>query len=565
MFLIRLNKKFKINIKIFLLLLTFSLFFLPLSLLSAGEFRKLPVDAYIDKMKAGWVGQMAGVGWGGPTEGDFMNTIMPRDAVPEWTPETVNQFDQDDMYVDCTFLQTLERFGLDVSSRQAGIDFANTGYWLWHANSEGRSLLREGIAPPDSGHPQFNRHADDIDYQIESDFAGLIAPGMPNLAVELGEKFGSIMNYGDGIYGGQFMGAMYAEAFFEDDMEKLVEIGLAHIPKGSQYHECISDVLKWYRQYPDDWKKTWKLVSEKYHSTDQYGRFRCVDDLSEFNIDAKFNGAWVVVGMLYGKGDLDKTIIISMRCGEDSDCNPSSSAGVLFTSRGYRSLPERYIEGLDADGVFSYSPYTFPKVVEVCRRLASQAVFRAGGYLEKDEAGKEVFIIPVEKPQPSKLEQSWEPGPIANSRFTEGEMRMIDWPPMEQAVEAVLPGWSLSNWGYGSSPGLYPELSGKKNVLVTTPKDWGQGVVLSKKIAIPPDKTTSLVLSVGRQLWGSANVAVRINEKTLKRVRVNRETTDAQGWVEVNVDLSDYAGQEVKLEMLGRGVTFWHNVRIVSK
>jgi hypothetical protein len=60
-------------------------------------------------------------------------------------------------------------------------------------------------------------------------------------------------------------------------------------------------------------------------------------------------------------------------------------------------------------------------------------------------------------------------------------------------------------------------------------------------------------------------VAVRVNEKILKRVKVNRETTDAQGWVEVNVDLSDYAGQEVKLEMLGRGVTFWHNVRIVSK
>ncbi len=548
-----------------LLIPTISLFFLPLTSLSAEEFRKLPVDTYIDKMKAGWVGQMAGVGWGGPTEGDFMNTIMPKDAVPEWTPEMVNQFDQDDMYVDCTFLQTLERFGLDVSSRQAGIDFANTGYWLWHANSEGRSLLREGIAPPDSGHPQFNRHADDIDYQIESDFAGLIVPGMPNLAVELGEKFGSIMNYGDGIYGGQFMGAMYAEAFFEDDMEKLVEIGLAHIPEGSQYHECISDVLQWYRKYPDDWEKTWKLVSEKYHSTEQYGRFRCVDDLSEFNIDAKFNGAWVVVGMLYGKGDLDKTIIISMRCGEDSDCNPSSAAGVLFTSRGYRSLPKRYIEGLDTNGVFSYSPYTFPNVVEVCRRLASQAVFRAGGYLEKDEAGKEVFVIPIEKPRPSKLKQSWEPGPIANSRFTEGEMRMIDWPPMEQAVAAVLPGWSLSNWGYGSSPGLYPELSGKKNVLVTTPKDWRQDVVLSKKITTPSGKTTTLVLSVGRQLWESTNVAVRINEKILKGVNVNRETTDAQGWVEVNVDLSDYAGQEVKLEMLGRGVTFWHNVRIVSK
>ena len=34
----------------------------------AAEFRKLPVAEFVDKMKAGWIGQMAGVGWGAPTE-----------------------------------------------------------------------------------------------------------------------------------------------------------------------------------------------------------------------------------------------------------------------------------------------------------------------------------------------------------------------------------------------------------------------------------------------------------------------------------------------------------------
>ena len=60
-------------------------------------------------------------------------------------------------------------------------------------------------------------------------------------------------------------------------------------------------------------------------------------------------------------------------------------------------------------------------------------------------------------------------------------------------------------------------------------------------------------------------MGVRVGETTLESLTVDRTTTDAQGWVQVNVDLSDYAGQEVKLEMLGKGVTFWHNVRIVSK
>ena len=109
---------------------------------------------------------------------------------------------------------------------KAGIDFANSDYRLWHANRYGRANLRKGIAPPDSGHPQYNEHADDIDYQIEADFSGLIAPGLPNVGIQMGEKFGRLMNYGDGLYGGQFVGGMYAEAFFEDDPVAIVEAGL---------------------------------------------------------------------------------------------------------------------------------------------------------------------------------------------------------------------------------------------------------------------------------------------------------------------------------------------------
>ena len=205
---------------------------------------------YIDKMKAGWIGQMAGVAVGGPTEFRHQGEIVPAGEVPHWKPEMINQFDQDDIYVEMTFLRTLEEHGLGASARQAGIDFANSRYPLWHANKAGRDLLRSGIAPPDSGHPAKNTHADDIDYQIEADFSGLIAPGLPSTAVALGETFGRLMNAGDGLYGGQFVGAMYAEAFFEKDPAKIVQAGLAAIPTESQYHECIPDVLAWHKEKP---------------------------------------------------------------------------------------------------------------------------------------------------------------------------------------------------------------------------------------------------------------------------------------------------------------------------
>ncbi len=375
----------------------------------------LPADEYVDRMKAGWIGQMVGVSWGAPTEFRWIGSIIPESEVPRWHPEMVNHaFAQDDLYVEMTFLRSLERYGLGVSIRQAGIDFANSRYPLWHANRQGRENLRNGIAPPDSGHPAFNPHADDIDYQIEADFSGLIAPGIPQAAIDLGEVFGRLMNYGDGVYGGQFVGGMYSAAFFEKDPLKIVQAGLRCIPAQSQYAEVIRDVLSWYRQYPQDWQRTWELVEKKFNRTPEYRRFSCTQ--GDFNIDAKLNGAYIAMGLLYGGGDIERTIIIAMRCGQDSDCNPSNAAGVLFTTLGYRQLPDVFKSRLDTRTVFSHTEYTFDRVVEVSLRLARQVVVRYGGRIER-EGGREVWHIPVKAPRPSRLAQSWSPEPPVGARF----------------------------------------------------------------------------------------------------------------------------------------------------
>lgn len=390
--------------------------------------RRLSREEYRDKMKGGWIGQMAGVGIGGPTEFRWQGAIVPADKVPAWKPETINQFDQDDIYVEMTFLRTLQKYGLDATARQAGIDFANSKYPLWHANKAGRTRLREGIAPPDSGHPAFNDHADDIDYQIEADFSGLIAPGLPNTAIQLGETFGRLMNHGDGLYGGQFVGAMYAEAFFETDPEKIVLAGLAAIPKGSQYHECVSDVIRWHREQPKDWEAAWRKIEDKYQKNKAYRRFSCSKDEKDpykFNIDAKLNGAYIVMGLLYGEGDPWKTIVVSTRCGQDSDCNPSNAAGVLFTALGASKLPPEYTSALDTKTKFNSTDYSFSDLIAVCDDLAAQAVAKAGGKVEKSADGAETFVIPVEAPRPSALESCWEPGPKADGRLTAEEQAQI--------------------------------------------------------------------------------------------------------------------------------------------
>lgn len=392
---------------------------------SRTEYRTISVATYVDKMKAGWIGQMAGVGWGAPTEFRWQGQIIPQQDVPQWKPVMINQFYQDDIYVEMTFLRTLEQHGLDVSIRQAGIDFANSRYMLWHANKAGRDNLRSGIAPPWSGHPQFNSHADDIDYQIEADYAGLISPGLPQSCIDLGEIFGRLMNYGDGLYGGQFVAGMYAEAFFENDIEKIIRAGLACIPKQSQYYECINDVLEWYHQYPDDWTRTWQLIEEKYQKNPAYRKFSCSGAESDFNIDAKINGAYIVMGLLYGRGDLDKTIEIAMRCGQDSDCNPSNAAGILATTIGYEHLPEKFKTALDLQQKFSYTDYNFPQLVDVCEKLARQVVQRYGGQIKQVDS-QEVFFIPVHRAKPSAVEQCWAADSIAvDPNFTPLELAQI--------------------------------------------------------------------------------------------------------------------------------------------
>ncbi len=389
--------------------------------------RRLKVSDYRQKMMAGWIGQMVGVGWGGPTEFRWPNKIIPEEDVPEWQPALVNVWGQDDLYVEMTFLRSLEEYGLDVSLRQAGIDFAKSRYMLWHANKAGRDNLRNGIAPPDSSHPQFNSHADDIDYQIEADFSGLISPGLPNSVIALGEKFGRLMNYGDGVYAGQFVGCMYAEAFFENDPLRIVEAGLRCIPQESQYAEMVRDVVAWHGEDPNDWEATWQKVNTKYHENPDYIKWLCTEKGGDFNIDAKINGAYIVMGMLYSQGDFDQSIIISMRCGQDSDCNPSNAAGVLFTTSEFDNLNEKYVSALEQGKKFSYTEYDFEGLADVCVKLARQIVVQAGGRIEMEEDGEEVFVIPVQAPQPSALERSWDAGPIAGTMFTSEEFPHVKW------------------------------------------------------------------------------------------------------------------------------------------
>lgn len=505
------------------------------------EFRRLPIREYRDKMKAGWIGQIIGVSWGAPTEGRYQQ-IMPAEKMPPFREELVNDaFGQDDLYVEMTFLRSLQQYGLDVSIRQAGIDFANSGYPLWVANDAGRRNLRNGIAPPDSSHPKFHNCAGAIDYQIESDYAGLIAPGLPDVVIALGEKFGRLMNYGDGMYAGQFIGAMYAEAFFEKDIHKLIESALKAIPSQCLYAEMVRDMVRWHRENPDRWEKTWEFAEKKYNQDRRY-------NISA--LDVKREGAWVLMGLLYGGGDLDKTIIISCRCGFDSDCNPSSSGGILFTTRGLAGIPDRYYRKLDKKAIFSHTAYNFPALVEATEKLARQALIKAGGRIEKDAQGEEVLLIPVKAVAPSKFEDLKHPGPIAGSVYTDEEMKEIRSPGLQWALPKKFPGWTLQP---SQAAGLfYWDREGKTDVLEL--RSQGKKVApwtLRRSVDVPSGKKTRLAIAAGVGPGGQGwDLTVKADGKTLLKRAVDKNTAKA-GWSEVCANLSEFVGKKVNLEVIG--------------
>ena len=369
----------------------------------AAPSRTLSKSVYLDKMQGAWVGQMVGVSYGAPTEFKVCGAINENELPPWTAARLANALQQDDLYVEMTWLMGLEDHGLGLTPAQAGAAFAATEYELWHANGAARDNLRQGILPPASGHPRHNPHANDIDYQIEADAIGIICPGLPQEANRLGDLFGHLMNYGDGVYGGLYMQGLYAAAYFESrDTVQVVKAGLGCIPARSLYAQCIRDVLAWYRQNPQDWRATWRLVETKYNDD------RDCTPGNPLNIDAHLNGAYVTMGLLYGGDDFWTVCEIATRCGQDSDCNPASAAGVWGCMHGLSRIPREAYAELDeiADRKFAYTRYNYRDLIGVCCRLTERIVEHAGGTVEVDR-----YRIPVQRPRPAPLEQWESPAP----------------------------------------------------------------------------------------------------------------------------------------------------------
>ena len=437
-----------------------------------GPKTELTRSELLDKIKGGWAGQVIGCTFGGPTEFRFPGAmILDYQPIP-WDDSLIaRRFENspglyDDVYMDLTFVEVMAREGIDAPAAKHAQAFAHAGYPLWHANQAARYNVLNGLLPPDSGHWTNSPHADDIDFQIEADFAGLMSPGMVNAGAAICDRVGHIMNYGDGWYGGVYIAAMYSLAFVSADVESVVEGALRVLPPQSGFSRCIRDVVAAFRADPDDWKKAWFAVERRW--AEDVG---CPDFVFRpGNIDARVNGAYVVIGLLYGHGDFGRTLEIATRCGQDSDCNPASAGGILGTMLGYEAIPGVWRDPLKAieDRPFPYTAMSLAKVYETSLAQALETVRTNGGRVEGESVR-----LPFDPVRAVRLETSF-PGchPLERKRMglkleTSAELDF-------EGTGFVLTGGPSKMSGDRSDPYVYEvelRLDDRAPVVITMPVD----------------------------------------------------------------------------------------------
>lgn len=377
------------------------------SLTSCNHTYKMSKEQLYDKLQGAWAGQIIGCTYGGPTEFRYCATMISDEVEIPWGKGEIKKwFDgggglYDDIYVDYTFIEALDKYGFDAPADSFATAFLAKGFPLCHSNQQSRYNLQHGCSASESGYWKNNPHANCLDFQIEADFAGIVTPGMVNSGVDICDRVGHMLAYGDGWYAGVYVSAMYSLAYIYDDINMVVTEALKVVPRQSRFYECISDVIAWHQENPENWKWCWQQIEDKWGSID----IACPDGVENpFNIEVYVNGAYIVLGLLYGGGDFFKTIDISTRAGQDSDCNPASAGGILGTMIGYSAFPQEYVDELESvrDLPFNYS-MSFVEGNQMSFKEALTYIQAEGGNVTDADV-----VINVQKIKPVRYEVSFE-------------------------------------------------------------------------------------------------------------------------------------------------------------
>lgn len=287
---------------------------------------KLNEKEYYNKVKGCWIGKNIGGTIGAPFEG---TRDMPE--IEGYTTPKGQPLPNDDLDLQLVWLNALRDVG------PLGVD-ANVlaDYWMTHVTPHWgeygicKGNLQAGLLPPLCGEFE-NDWKNSNGAWIRSEIWACLCPGIPNLATKYAIMDACIDHgYSEGTLAEIFTAALESAAFFECDLRKLINIGLSYIPDDSRLARSIRIVTDGYDSGAD-WKEVRNRVVEDN-----------VHDLGWFMAPA--NVAFVVLGLLYGEGDFKKSMIITVGCGDDTDCTAATCGSVLGIMMGADALPEDWKE-----------------------------------------------------------------------------------------------------------------------------------------------------------------------------------------------------------------------------
>jgi ADP-ribosylglycohydrolase len=300
---------------------------------------------YAERVYAGVLGKIIGVYLGRPFEGWTYDRIMAELGEIHYyvheqrgVPLVVTD---DDISGTFTFLRALPDYdhALDLTPAQIGQTWLNyliekrtVLWWGGLGNSTEHTAyqrLKCGIPAPQSGSMALNGPvvAEQIGAQIFIDGWGMIAAGDPELAADLARRASSVSHDGNAIYGAQVIAAIEAAAFVESDLDTLINTALRFIPHDSTIYRLIGDVREWHAAHGNDWRKTREQIAAHY-GYDQYGG----------NCHIVPNHALVIMSLLHGDDDFQKSLMIVNTSGWDTDCNSGNVGCILGIKNGLAGI-----------------------------------------------------------------------------------------------------------------------------------------------------------------------------------------------------------------------------------
>ena len=304
----------------------------------------IPHD-YAERVYAGVLGKLIGVYLGRPFEGWTYERIMKelgpinyyvnerRDVALRSHHLVVTD---DDVSGTFAFPRALADNGYPkrLTAKQVGEAWLNyiveertVLWWGGIGNSTEHTAylrLKSGIPAPHSGSIELNGTtvAEQIGAQIFIDGWAMVSPGNPEQAAYLADQAGRVSHDGEAVHAAKLLAAMEAQAFVEPDVQKLIDTGLAFVPKDALIRRVVNDVRNWHAgDNSKDWERTRALIAERYGYDKFLGNCHVVP-----------NHALIILATLYGANSFQEAMRIANTAGWDTDCN-AGNVGCLFGIR----------------------------------------------------------------------------------------------------------------------------------------------------------------------------------------------------------------------------------------